>query len=55
MNSSLFATLPNFATKNPSPSFSNFSATFSIAELLFETTRTLFFANKRLAIMLRIV
>ena len=47
--------LPSRAVRNPSPCFSSFSTTFSMAELLFETTSTVFSCTTRLATMLRIV
>ena len=37
---SLLARLPRKAVRNESPFFSNFSATFKVAELLLETTAT---------------
>ena len=55
MKASLFLTLPSFATIKPSPSASNFSATFSNAELLLDTTSIVFQAKSKLDMILRIV
>ena len=52
---SLFCTLPNCATIKPRFSPSSFSATFSTAELLFDTTRTVLSAISKLAMIFSMV
>ena len=52
---SLFSFLPNEATRKSSPFLASFSNTFSVAELLLETSKTDFLSFNRFAIMLRIV
>ncbi len=48
MNTSLFCMLPSLATMKPRLSPSSFSATFSTAELLFDTTNTVFVIHKQI-------
>ena len=55
MKSSFFSLLPSGATMNARPYFSNFSCTFVMAELLFDTTSTVSPFLTILAMTLRMV
>ena len=55
MNCSLFSRLPKGATKNAKSFFCNFSSTLAVAELLFETTKTVLPCRRILEMILSIV
>ena len=55
MKFSLFSFLPSDATMKPKPYLYNFSNTLVVAELLLETTSTVFFCNSMFAMILRMV